>query len=181
MALPRPALTELRLALQINPATRQLTGSLMAEGRAGASPWSEITGALRTPRLPADSVFMQGRGLYRLMQQLAAPPAGTPGFPAAVPSLWSGQLSRAGDFTLAGRLADGSLFTTAAVLNTDLTMPLHFPLKTPGASLSSPLLWTETPTDRLSTDTGLWFHPPTSAPTTPYGWPEGFDFTLREE
>ena len=181
LALPRPALPDLRLALQINPATRQLTGSLMAEGRAGASPWSEITGALRTPRLPADSVFMQGRGLYRLTQQLAAPPAGTPGFPAAVPSLWSGQLSRAGDFTLAGRLADGSRFTASAVLNHDLQMPLHVPLKTPGASLSAPLLWTPTPTERLSTDTGLWFHPPTSAPTTPYGWPEGIDFTMREE
>lgn len=182
LALPRPALTDLRLSLQLDPEAHQLTGSLAETGRTGLSPWSEISGARRNPRLPADSVLLQGRGRYRLTQQLTAPPAGTPGFPAAVPSLWTGQLSRAGDFTLAGRLADGSAFTAAAVLNADLTMSLHVPLKTAlGTSLSAVLLWTQTPSDRLRTTApSLWFRPLTPHPEVPYGWPEGLEFSLRE-
>lgn len=182
LALPRPSLTDLRLSLQLDPEARQLTGSLAETGRTGLSPWSEISGARRKPRLPADSVLLQGRGRYRLTQQLTAPPAGTPGFPAAVPSLWNGKLSRAGDFTLAGRLADGTAFTAAAVLDNDLSMSLHVPLKTAaGASLSAVLLWTQTPSDRLRTTApSLWFRPHTPSPTTPYGWPEGLSFSLRE-
>jgi hypothetical protein len=177
LTITRPDRTSLLLSFGFNLAQRTFTGQVGVFTRMGIQPISTFSGGRKRDPLAAASPLLANLGSYEVKMTQVNPAPGTPNFPTAAESSFTGTLNRSGSFALLGTLSDGTKVTARADLLESGEMVLYNLLPANSGSLNATLNWSEN-TPGFSAEDGVWFRPVSTEGTFPFGWPDGLIFTL---
>jgi uncharacterized repeat protein (TIGR01451 family) len=179
LIIPRQNQRSLVLAMTINPTTRRISGTVAEQGRGVLLPVSQLALVRQRLALAANSSLLKGRGSYIVTwSPVAQQGLSLAEYPQAATSL-TGTMTRAGRFTLAGVLGDGSRFTASSSLDEDLALPFSALLHSNAGSLNLRCVFNDSlTTGSFTAPASLWFKPISNVFPYPLGWEQGITFDL---
>jgi hypothetical protein len=158
--------------------THQITGSLGAQGRDAALPWSTFAAdrAAFSTLHPVPTSYTANKGYYTVVIPAKAQDNGliAANYPQG-DGIGAISVTPAGLVTFTGKLADNTAVTASAPLSAALTSPLFAQIYLSKAgSFGGLIALDDTQPSHDLIGTGfLWFKPYMSGQYYPYGWPEG--------